>query len=119
MARLHSGFTVPTAGTPEGSYAEFSSAVQAAYDGMGLVTDENDRVVRVRAKPERREDDPRRPEYGGNRQPLSVGYGGRKDDLLGWHRVNRRTRADAEPDSLLCLRGHAGGGISRETEAMV
>ena len=36
-------------GRLKGSYAEFSSAVKAAYDGMGLVTDENDRVLWVRA----------------------------------------------------------------------
>ncbi len=36
-------------GRLKGTYAEFASAVKAAYDGMGLVTDENDRVIWVRA----------------------------------------------------------------------
>ena len=44
--RIYSAYSE---GRLKGSYAEFSSAVQAAYDGMGLVTDENDRVVWVRA----------------------------------------------------------------------
>ena len=37
--RIYSAYSE---GRLKGSYAEFSSAVQAAYDGMGLVTDEND-----------------------------------------------------------------------------
>ncbi len=44
--RIYSAYSE---GRLKGSYAEFSSAVQAAYEGMGLVTDENDRVVWVRA----------------------------------------------------------------------
>lgn len=44
--RIYSAYSE---GRLKGSYAEFSSAVQAAYEGMGLVTDENDRVIWVRA----------------------------------------------------------------------
>lgn len=44
--RIYSAYSE---GRLKGFYAEFSSAVKAAYDGMGLVTDENDRVLWVRA----------------------------------------------------------------------
>ncbi len=44
--RIYSAYSE---GRLKGSYADFSSAVKAAYDGMGLVTDENDRVLWVRA----------------------------------------------------------------------
>lgn len=107
--RIYSAYSE---GRLKGSYAEFSSAVQAAYDGMGLVTDENDRVVWVRAN---RSDAKTIRDVqnmaGTVSRYLSDMADGKTTSSDGTELIDAR-RADAEPDSLLCLRGHAGGGIS-------
>lgn len=43
------GYFAYSQGRMNGSYGSFAKAVQAAYDGMGIVTDANKRVVWVRA----------------------------------------------------------------------